>query len=147
PKVEVRYRLPGAAGESWWGEQPDWNGSGSAHSVAPGATTEAALSGPIRFTSIDWKEPGRATYDYVRGGPGGKPEVTATVWGHVEAVHVAYGVLYAFRGWPPYKGAPYMEGVEEGPGAVVFVLPEVLRGFEAKDVKTTGGFMRIRGEV
>ena len=157
PQLEVRLVLPGA-GESNWGDESlgAWDplGTGAAHAVAQGQKAEDVLTGRVRYTAIDRRAAEKITYDYVKGAFAGKPELEVSAWGHAEAVHVAYGLVYAFRGWPPrepgfrWPDDPRPpEVIEEGPGAVCFILPEVARGFESKDTKGSGGFFRGHGAV
>jgi hypothetical protein len=116
--------------------------------VDPAAPVEP--SGPIAFTSIDKGPEGTVAYDHVEGSlqgnllrsgrrrplspaPFESVAVAATRWEHVHAKPVLDTDIYGWR------------GELDGDPAAVFLLPEVLLGFESTDAKHHGGFLGLRG--
>lgn len=90
------------------------------------------ITGPIEFWTFNRGENGRIIHEQVKGKLEGSPKVLASYWLRAEAIDLAEGVVFGYR------------GMHEGQPHAFFVLPEVLLGFESKDAKTTGGFFRSR---
>jgi hypothetical protein len=140
---DVRVMPPGPLGEVKWRsdypepffEDPQYRGMGYGaihefYGKREGAAT--ALTGAVEFASFKAGPDGKVIVDRVKGKLEGTPAVHATYWAHAEAVPVMPGVTNAYR-------------IRDKDGErVVFVLPEVVLGFESKDTKTDGGFLPSR---
>ena len=147
PKDLVRVMPPGQFGEivragDWptpFFADQEYRGMGygvihTALDAAAGDKGKSLLVGPIAYLSFAQGEGDRIVVDRVTGSLAGSPEISATEWGHVEAAPVALGVVHAYR---------EKVGDEE---RVVYLLPEVILGFESLDTKVRGGFLPVRME-
>ncbi len=144
PKKELRMMPPGRFGDIRW--KSEWwrpfFADKKYREMGYGATLlvdktdsekgNAALSGEVEYTAIDQDKEGKVIVDFVKGKVEGSAELHATRWAHAETFTVADGFVHAFR---------RKQKEEE---LVVFVLPEVVLGFEAKDATHDGGFLPSR---
>jgi hypothetical protein len=147
PRVEVRVMPPGRFGAMSWGNGwtmpffSDRRYRGMGYGIPRAAADNPAadqgkslLTGLLTYLSFAQGENGAIILDRVKGTLAGSPDVRATEWAHVESVPVVYGVVNAYR--------DKVGDVDR----VVYLLPEVILGFESKDTKVTGGFFPVRGE-
>ncbi|MFT3767513.1 MAG: hypothetical protein QM820_18825 [Minicystis sp.] len=146
PQLEMRVMPPGRFGEILWHREwsepwfADAEYSGMGHGIVltvgrrqAGAGPEAsALVGPVSYVAIDKAPSDRIAYDHVEGVLQGTTAVAATLWEHVEPAPIYDNYLQGWRG-----------KLDESP-AVVFLLPEVILGFESRDAKSHGGFFPSR---
>jgi hypothetical protein len=111
-------------------------GYGVARMVEDKARDKGAslMTASLSYTALSQGEAGKIVVDRVKGVLEGTPDLRATEWSHVEAPPVADGFLHAYR-------------VRRPDGElIVFVLPDVVLGFESKDTTHEGGFEpRFRG--
>jgi hypothetical protein len=146
PSAEVRITPPGRFGEVRWGDfwtpffaDADMRslGYGMAHFVYGHAEDRgrSILRGAVEFFTIGQGQGDTLAVDFVRGDLEGTPELQARRWAHADAAPISGGFIHAYR----------EPGSASGDGErVVFVLPEAILGFEARDAKVNGGFIPSR---
>lgn len=150
-------------------------GYGSVHFVEKNEVSPdkgaSMLSGPAYYLSFSAGQDNKIIMDRVRGTLNGSPVIQASAWAHVETPAIVPSLVNAYREkkedktgvsvfvweksedelkkmvseWFPLSSLLASAALPDCE-RVVFVLPEVLLGFESKDVKTDGGHFPDRRE-
>ncbi|MDC0747970.1 hypothetical protein [Polyangium mundeleinium] len=149
PVGEIRLMPPGQCGELTIGKdawplpfyaEPEFQGMGSGRVLGrftdkPADKGRSLIAGSLSYLSFDRAEGDGIVVERVEGNLEGTPDLRVTRRAHVVAAPILPGRVNAYQD---------KQGDEV---RVVFVLPEVLLGFEAKETKVAGGFLRVRGEA
>ncbi|MDI1484271.1 hypothetical protein [Polyangium sp. y55x31] len=149
PVGEIRLMPPGQCGEFKMGKddwpspfyaEPEFQGMGSGRVLSrfkdkPADKGRSLLAGPLSYLSFDREGGDGIVVERVEGILQGTPDLRVTRRARVVAVPILPGRVNAYQD---------KQGDE---ARIVFVLPEVLLGFEAKETKVAGGFLRVRGET
>lgn len=148
PAEEIRLMPPGQCGEMKFGKddwpspfyaEPEFQGMGGGQvrgyfQEKPADKGRSLIAGPMSYLSFDRAEGDGIIVERVEGTLEGTPDLRVMRRARALAAPLLPGRVNAYQ------------DKQENEARVVFVLPEVLLGFEAKETKVAGGFLRVRGE-
>ncbi len=149
PVGMIRVMPPGTCGEMKFGDKEPWplpfyaeprlQGMGAAQTLGsfdqkPPDKGRSLISGPMSYLSFDPADGDGIVVDRVEGTLQGTADLRVTRRARAVAAAILPGLVNA-----------YQDKLGNEP-RVVFVLPQAILGFEAKDTKVSGGFFPVRGE-